>query len=392
MLKWRSSDVPNKQVIHEYKPFCLGLLYEDEEIVREVTSILRKNIQLWAMQNSPIYKNFSEIKSKSDLTDKSSWYVNSVLSESQSMATSGSTTGLPFSYLRWDPLLYFIEATNHYDLIMDEFEIKENPNVLYFFNTSRYEKDKAITVRSDSDNFMEHHGIKRKATTHYVNFKMFQDQKKEFFNGFFDHVLKNEIDVIFSPGPSINSMCHYIREQKFKSKVCHLLSNSNEKIMSEDAAFLFEGHVDDICDHMRCWDGGASFFTCRHRNYHLMDNLSWCEDVEEKLVSTDYFNLPSPFVRYWNGDFCRITDTYQRCECGRLYREFEFLENRPFSLKGRSILDVKEALDHLRISNIKQVRCSAEFVEIVSYSPLRDVDKQFLDRKFPFKFRFVVEK
>lgn len=390
--KWNHSELPSKELLYGYKPFCLELMRQDEELVRETTSLLRRNIRLWADSNSPVYKNRDDILSKKDLMDKSMWYASSVGGESQRMATSGSTTGAPFAYLRWDPMLYFIEGTNHYDLIMDEFEMPDNPEVMYFFNTTRYENSKVVTVRSDSDNFMEHHGTKRKANVHYVNFSMFKEDKEAFFAGLFDHVSRSRIDVIFAPGPSINSLCHHARRMGLKSKMFGLVSNSNEKIMAEDAAFLLDGLANSVCDHMRCWDGGATFFTCKHLNYHLLDNLSWCEEVEGKLVSTDYFSLPSPFVRYWNGDFCRITDRYERCECGRLYRDFEFLENRPFSIKGRSILDIKSTLDSLRITNIKQVRCSTESVEIVSYSPIKDEHRRILASKYDYNFRFIVEK
>jgi hypothetical protein len=97
-------------------------------------------------------------------------------------------------------------------------------------------------------------------------------------------------------------------------------------------------------------------------------------------------------VNYWNGDFCRISDRYQRCDCGRLYREFEFLDNRPFSLKGRSILDVKEALSSLGVIGIRQVRCSRDCVEIVSHSELNGRQKQILKSRFNFEFRFLIEK
>lgn len=392
VMKWKSADFPSEHILYDYKPFCLELMFEDEELVRDVTYLLRKNIELWAKANSPVYKDNSNIKSKQDFLDKSKWYVHSKISESQPMATSGSMSGSPFSYLRWEPFLYFIEATNHYDLIMDEFDVKENPDVMYFFNTSRYEESKTVTVSSESDNFMEHHGIKRRANVHYVNFSLFQSDKSRFFKELIGYLCENKIDVMFAPGPSTNSMCHHLREEGVKRKIVGLLSNSNEKLMAEDASFLLDGYLDDICDHMRCWDGGATFFTCKHRNYHILDNISWCEEVDGKLISTDYFSIPSPFVRYWNGDFCRISDTYERCECGRLYRDFEFLENRPFSLKGRSIIEIKDAMESLKIRNIKQVRCSAESVEIVSYSPIQEDQKQILRSKFRFNFKFTVEK
>jgi hypothetical protein len=128
---------------------------------------------------------------------------------------------------------------------------------------------------------------------------------------------------------------------------------------------------------MRCWDGGATFFTCKHQNYHLLDNLCWCDEKNKKLISTDYFSFPSPFVDYWNGDLCRLKNEYQRCDCGRLYRDFEFLENRPFSIKGRNILEIKEKIKQYKI---KEVRCSMmlgeSFLEIVTSRELCEKSKK----------------
>ena len=42
---------------------------------------------------------------------------------------------------------------------------------------------------------------------------------------------------------------------------------------------------------MRCWDGGATFLTCKDNNYHVLDNLSYCYEKENKLISTDYFSF-----------------------------------------------------------------------------------------------------
>ncbi|NDD55156.1 hypothetical protein EBZ39_15050, partial [bacterium] len=148
-MKWRSEKVPSKDILYEYKPFCQGLLFEDEEIVREVTGLLRKNIEYWARMFSQVYREERDFISKSYLLEKKNWYVESMMSEAQSMATSGSTTGFSFEYMRWEPFLYFIEGSNHYDLVLDEFEISEKPKILYFFNSNQYDQDKIITVRND---------------------------------------------------------------------------------------------------------------------------------------------------------------------------------------------------------------------------------------------------
>lgn len=391
LSKWGKIDLPSKNLLYEYMPLCRGLLYEDEDIVRETTSLLRRNITLWAKAKSPVYKNMEGVISRDELNFKASWYVLFMFREMRPMATSGSTTGRPFEYMRWEPFLYPIEAENHYDLIMDEFEIRQEPDVLYFFNTSRYDPGRLVTVSSESDNFMEHHGLKRRARVHYVNFARFESEREGYTRDLAGYLADNPVDVIFAPGPSVNALCSSMRNMGSHARICGLLSNSNERLLPDDAAFLLGGPADHVCDHMRCWDGGASFFTCRHGNYHLLDNLSWCEDVDGKLVSTDYFSLPCPFVRYWNGDFCRITDTYSRCGCGRLYRGFKFLENRPFALKGRSITEVREALQSLGIMGLKHVRCSADHIEVVTRTPIQEGHRRILESRFKFAFRFAVE-
>jgi hypothetical protein len=183
-----------------------------------------------------------------------------------------------------------------------------------------------------------------------------------------------------------------MRKHKRRDRLCSLVSNTNERLLPSDREFLLEGRADHVCDHMRSWDGGATFFTCRHGTYHLMDNISWAEEMEGRLVCTDYFNIASPFVRYWNGDYCRIGKEYRRCECGRLYREFEFVESRPFSLKGVCMRQIKEGLKALDIPGIKEVRCCSNHLDIVSTKPIPKEDRRRIasltDR---FAFRFVVE-
>ena len=391
--KWKTKKLPCKDVLYEYKSICTNLLYEDEELVQETIKILRKNIYLWAKNFSNVYKKHTGIVSKCNLNNKKDWFVESISNESAHMRTSGSTTGEPFSYLRWEPFLYFIEATNHYDLIANEFNINKNPHVFYFFNTKHIEKNKFIISKSNSQNFMEHHGIERKAITHYPNLKMKSENETAFFKYFFDYITKNKMDIIFAPGPIINSICNYIKKFNFKDKLCSLLSNSNELLLSSDAQFLYSNNfIDNICDHMRCWDGGASFFTCKEKNYHLMDNLSWCDEIQNKLISTCYFSFPSPFIMYWNGDLCKIKNIYQRCDCGRLYREFEFLENRPFSIKGNSLKEHRKKILDKGIQNLKQLRCSQDKIDVISNIELLEKDKKYIEEILcNFKLNFLIE-
>ena len=392
--KWTKKDLPSKQVLYDYKSFCKNLLYYDESIVNQVVDILKKNIILWADQNCSIYKNPSDYIDKDSLVKIDFWYVKSLKNEFRRMSTSGSTSGSPFSYLAWDPFFEFIEAENHYDLILNEFNIKNNPQILCFFGNNFDAMGKFIYATEETNNFLHKHGISRKPTVHHVNLKHYRENQEGFFIYLFKYIKENKFDVFFAPGPEINSLCHYIRKFNYRGKIANLLSNSNAMLLQDDVDFLLNGnYVDNICDHMRCWDGGATFFTCKDKNYHLCDNLSWSEEIEGKLISTDYFSLPSPFIKYWNGDLCKIKNKYERCECGRLYRDFEFIESRPFSLKGISFQIYKKKIINAGISSLKQIKCSSNQVQVVTNEELSENKKEKIKKILhKFNIQFVVEK
>jgi hypothetical protein len=69
-----------------------------------------------------------------------------------------------------------------------------------------------------------------------------------------------------------------------------------------------------VIDKMRCWDGGLSFFECRHGTRHVNEELSIVETVADRVVSTDIFNWLQRFVRYDNGDRCATSR--KKCHCG----------------------------------------------------------------------------
>lgn len=143
---------------------------------------------------------------------------------------------------------------------------------------------------------------------------------------------------------------------------------------------------------MRCWDGGATFITCREGNYHILDNLSYCLDEEKKLISTDYFSFVSPFVNYWNGDYCQIDSNYKRCDCGRLFRNFKFLDSRPFAVKGESINKIKETIINLEIKGIKRVVCSLTSVDIISKIEFDyEIKNKLINALSNISLRFIVE-
>lgn len=301
------------------------LLKLDSEMLKKVVELLVENIENWAKEKSPVYLNKKEIFTKEDLQDKKNWYTSEI--SNAIIASTGGRTGIPFEYLKYNNS-DVIEWENYYDAILDEFNVVNSPNILYFMpHNYKTEDEKFICIGERSILNFVNHGSKRNPVVHYVNFELYRKRQEEFYEFLFNYINENNIDVFYTSPIQVNSLCDYMKNSGATAKVGYLLSSTGGRFSQENAIFLFEGgHFDHICDHMRCRDGGASFFTCKYRNYHLMDNLAWCEEgPNQELICTDYFNLASPFVKYWNGDYCRIAKDYQRCECGRIYRDFEFL-------------------------------------------------------------------
>lgn len=392
MSVWGRKNDPSPRLAEDYLGICRNIMYESESSLSEVLDVVKKNMENWAIRNSSVYLRSKPFYSKEDLEEKTSWYVPKALDDSVDTHTSGSSTGFHFTYRRMKSTFERLEWDNHYDMVLDEFGVGSSPNVLYFF-PEHFKKSEGVAVfcESTSQPYLNSHGRSRSSSVHYANFDMYRNDPSSFFSLLFDYLERTEIDVLFSSGPCINSMCHHIRKFGVKDRIAGLLSQTNEMMLQEDAEFLFvkNSYFDNVCDHMRCWDGGASFFTCRFGNYHIMDNLSWCDDVEGRLVSTDYFNFASPFVRYWNGDICSIGKTFSRCECGRLFREFEFLENRPFSLSGVCLGDLRSGMVAIGTDCITQVRCYADSINVVSSRVLSDQERlqiSLLEPKFNFVF------
>ena len=345
----------SEKFLDNYLGVADTLLYQDEDTLRYYQGLLKKNIVCWAVENSIVYKTLYQpdrIFTKDDLLDKENWYVAQLKESSGISSTSGSTTGDPFSYSIYNKYARFLIDDQHWSLILKEFGLNDrriNITVLYYFKDTLSVFPDNSFVRSDhevSKQFQYNHGSKD-CSIDYVNFKDFGDA--DWYEQLFDYLSGTEIDVIISTGPIINQLCNEIRKRKYSKKLCYLLSHSNEFPLQRDFEFLkINKLIDYHCDHMRCWDGGATFFTCKFGTYHLLDNITYHKSIDNKLVTTDYFSLSAPFVNYWNGDLCTIGDEYVRCECGRLYRPFKMLENRPFALKGSSKLtSIKQQISQL---------------------------------------------
>jgi hypothetical protein len=85
-----------------------------------------------------------------------------------------------------------------------------------------------------------------------------------------------------------------------------------------------------VIDKMRCWDGGLTFYECPYGTLHICDELCYVEESDNGLITTDFFNYSTPFIRYLNGDNGVIGQ--KKCMCGIYGNFFERFYGKTSSL------------------------------------------------------------
>lgn len=388
-------DVPHDELIRAYLPLCARLMYEGEATIRAVTGKLTASMRVFARRHSMFYRSLDKIGviDKPMLYDGSRWHVPGY--RGKAMSTRGTTSGSGFNYLSWEDVFNVVEGEFHYGAALDEFGLGERPQIVFMLFQHPFGSSPHVGRVIDSPRSPLHSHGGRNSVVHVVDREPPKDSSHEdYYRRLFDYVLPKPIDVILTSGPVINSIAYYARKFGVRGRLCKLLSNTCEPLKVQDAASLKElGLIDDWCDHMRCWDGGASFLTCKHGRYHLLDNLSWCRSVEGRLVSTDYFSLPSPFVNYWNGDHAEIGDVYERCECGRAYRDFRFVRPRDFYYSGLTSDEIKKRIKSTGATGVKYVKCYERHLEITTKWDLPQNYKNAIVEALPQvkKVTFMIE-
>lgn len=311
------------QFLRQYAPIAHTLNYYNPEFIKRLTDYCRSEVQ-------KLHPHRHEFIDKRYLTG----LVYETDLKSFKNLSSG-TSGIKFRYNIWQDTYDMLESENHYKLVAKECHI-QNPKVL-FCHRERIATDRSnddLVAVYKTDNPILSHGFGRKAQVHhYYATQLYISDYTEYYKKLIQYSIDNSIDIILASGGIIASIAYVARSMKVSNKICRLISNTNSAVDYSRLEYLKSLNlIDQWCDHMRCWDGGATFITCKYGTKHLLDGLSWCYSVDGKLVSDDYFSVTYPFYKYWNGDFAEVSQDYHLCQCGRYYRPFVF--NRP---RGRTV-------------------------------------------------------
>lgn len=358
---------------------CDTLMYNHPTNIKNVTNKLINNIQSYAKINCNLYsESIHSMYSRHQLLNQDEWISKSISKDRiKSQHTSGSTTGEPFRYYCDNQWYESISRKSEFDTILQEYGLINKPlNILNLFKHSYNPSidTNNFTTRLYNSPYKFHSYGASDTQTHFVNWINYMEDPDTWHNQLLNLFRTNFFDIIFISGPVLNILCKYLVKHNFTRCFGYLLSHTTEFPRTADFEFIKKnGNVVHYCDHMRCWDGGASFFTCKYGTYHLNDHLSWVsQDRDNKMISTDYFNFVSPFINYWNGDLCEIKEDYYLCKCQRYYRPFKMLENRPFALKGPvKLTAIKKQISQLEFKNkINQVQFDGLNVNIYLSEPV----------------------
>lgn len=368
---------------------CPNLLYQDPDTIRAVSEKLKNSIKKYAESNCKVYKE-AKIYTRKELFDKDSWVSKEIcVDRIVNQHTSGSTTGDPFNYFNDKKYYDYVQRNSEFDVILKEYNLYQKKlKILNLFKHPYNPSPKDFYLEKENRpiDYAFHSYLAKESNAFFVNWDGYMESPDHWHQKLLELLESQIFDIVLASGPVINILVRYIKKYNFKHLFAKLLSHTTEFPRHEDFQFLKNnGNVECYCDHMRCWDGGASFFTCKYNTYHLLDNLTWVYQGESnEMISTDYFNMASPFINYWNGDLCEIKDEYKLCQCGRHYRPFKMLQNRPFALKGPvKLTEIKKNISELSFKEkINQVQFENLSVNIYSYSELKQNEKNTLDVLF----------
>jgi hypothetical protein len=368
---------------------CENVMHTNPLIICQVRDKMINSITKYAQTYSNKYKQYSAdtIFTRQHLDSKDDWICKNISPERiMHQHTSGSTTGEQFNYCGDSKYFDFIQQSSEFELILKEYHLYNKPlKILNLFKHSYNPKPTYFYLETKNYSSCRFHTYGASdSTTYFVNWDGYMENPDDWHNKLLCLLQEtSKFDIVLGSGPVFNILSKYIKKNNFKKHFAFLLSHTTEFPRISDFQFLKDnGNITHYCDHMRCYDGGANFFTCKYGTYHLNDHLSWvAEGSDNKLISTDYFNMASPFINYWNGDLCEIKDEYHLCECGRYYRPFKMLQNRPFALKGPTKLtEIRNKIGELSFKNkINQVQFENLNVNIHCESMLNQREKEIID-------------
>lgn len=350
---------------------------------------LGHRIRFWAQKHSPFYQAHGfEPVNRQVLAQAEDWLVSRVVTPHR-RKTSG-TTGEPLRYWLWRPQEIMLAKNNE---ILREFAVPRAPTVLKIKPCRKLEGPDQFAVdihRPKPTDPLLSAGA-HNAHTHVM--RHHPAASGHDICSFVETYLEknNQFDIFIS---SWSFMSTWMRYELARPLAKLLWTTCESCIPAEVEECRDRGYFSQFCDHMRCWDGGATFFTCQYGTYHCMDWLVDMDSDKKELVTTDYFNLASPFINYYNGDQAVIMKTWAKCQCGRYYRPMQFYGKRQcFNVRYGSFdlpsISINDVIEHYPV--FIQAVCGDSHITIISDQDLTEEQKAELQSLLPVQMFFRVQ-
>jgi hypothetical protein len=344
-------------------------------------------------------QNYWGVNDNPPIVDRSNFIGFQVPQKAPSrFLTTSGTYSKSFRYAIWQKAFKRIEIDLHYRYILDEFGIqKNNPLILRVTPFKRLSGNTPIrwkgyrfwqrVFKPKTGNASYSHGARSATCIHW----MYNHADLDAFCNFLWEHLKGGLpyDVFVSAFSFLSMFLNYTEHRPVK--ISRLLSSTFESPIENEVDELLENnYFDHFCDHMRGWDGGFTFITCRYRRKHILDYLSFVESECNKLISTDFFNFAMPFIRYANGDYIDMDLEWKKCECGRYYRNInDFGGRSSFVIGNKKKISSIQIYDMVtQLDCITQAICRDDSIEIVTMRPLSQSQKDSLSQKIPIPVKF----
>lgn len=352
-----------------------------------------QNIDLLLETKDKLNKNIRHYWSDVQMANRSNIIFNH--KNAYQISTSGSMAN-PFRYFVTKKLFYKMEIIHHYRQILMEYNLLDQP--LKILRVSRIKDTrncKKIAWKNCNffykclnpswNNYFFSHGSDQAVCHH---FQYHPRQTHEFCNFLLSVFEKQNFDIFLTAFSFVSMFLNVIQKPV---KICHLLSNICEAPNQNHVKKLIENNqIDFFCDHMRCWDGGFGFYTCKHNVKHIYEPYIDSKTVDGKILSTDYFNFNSSFIDYWNNDTGTIEEKWLLCECKKWYRPFVFQSNRvSFNLKKISSIELHDEIS--KLDNTIQAVCYKNFVNIITVNELSQQEKNRLMSVIGQPIRFTCQ-
>ncbi len=125
----------------------------------------------------------------------------------------------------------------------------------------------------------------------------------------------------------IVSIARFLTEESIKIPLPKAVITYGETLSDRRRELIERFYQAPVYDFYSMHEGSAMISQCNKGSYHLIEDFSYMEIIEQKtedqinqgnLVGTNYYNYTMPFIRYKIRDNVELSD--EKCTCGRSFR------------------------------------------------------------------------